>query len=275
MVSDISTYKAPDKPSNPYDGLTKAIPGEPNDCGVATVTYYVGAGAADALARQVIQPSATRSTLTQGWNGLSSDEKCSFIANGLGVASGAAGIAGLALGGGSSGNITLKVSIKNESNAVVVPYSIGPSESQPNASWAFVKEAPTVILPGEETNIEMEKTTSYPTHHSKLHFQVKSLDQNIGKTVGIDFYIQHWVDGSSIFWFVGIGIVNPDNGNYVVLRAPDREDYSEYRLHYWEVIGISGYGGFPSIGISSLDTRGRTEQNETATLQISFVAISN
>jgi hypothetical protein len=153
---------------------------------------------------------------------------------------------------------------------------IGPSESQPNASWAFVKEAPTVILPGEETNIEMEKTKSDPTHYSKLHFQVKSLDQNIGKTVGIDFYIEHWVDGSySMFWLVGIGIVNPDNGTWVVLRAADRKDYSDYLLHYWEVIGISDYGGFPSIGISSLDTRGRKEENETATLQISFVTISN
>lgn len=261
-----------------FKNLAKVTPGNPNDCDVATVTYYRHVEAADALAKQLFSTSNSRK-VSEPWKNLSSDDKCSFIANGLGIASGSAGIAGLALGGRNSANnlFTMKVSLKNESNAVIVPFIIGASEVDPNRTWAWTREAPTIILPGEETYLDMEKDFWYPYHFFKLHLQVKSLNPNIQKTVGITLYIQHWMQNdnvtNNIFSLGGIEIINPDNDHFYELGAPTRADYSIYALNYWKVIGKTGYGGFPSIGIASLETRARVEASETATLQINFVKI--
>lgn len=257
---------------SPWDDYKLLKPGEAHHYGSATITYRRNQAASDALIKALGRNGLSRSPVTRGWSQLDGAGKADYLANALGIAAGAVTTAASLWGSPSPDNMfSMLISIENKSNHILVPSMIAPMEWAPGRSWAFVKEAPSLMLPGDSSSYEMTTSTVSFWHEPKLVFQVVPADEQF-EPITLSLFFRHRKE--HIKWrfrLSGIGHATAASRRDAQLLRSEGgalEPDETYSLHCWD---IKDSGRFPSLTIASREVDAMQAKSQTSVLSVMII----
>jgi hypothetical protein len=165
------------------------------------------------------------------------------------------------------------ISIENKSDHILVPSMIAPMEWAPGRSWARVKEAPSLMLPGDDATYELAATTQDYRHEPKVSFQVVPADKSLNP-ITLHLFFQHKIVGTRQRWrfhMSGIGHATApsrDGAQWLTSDPSAVDDYAPYSLHCWD---IHDSGKFPSLTVASREVDGVNKEGRTAVLSVAIL----